>query len=164
MSRPTSSETTERDTASCNAGSEDGPAERETPVQGVSKLQSAPQPAITNGDVWRGRLEVALRYLTPPSIITDRPASLVELSRYAHRAGWTSRRTGAIRTAGIWWYRLIGLPVTAICRYAEWIWQRPGRTIPVALLIKLLALTTPGVWAVEHLIRPAAHLALWLFL
>ncbi|MEV0732407.1 hypothetical protein [Polymorphospora sp. NPDC050346] len=109
-------------------------------------------------------IDAVLEYVTPPSVLTQPPASVAELAAYAKTGEWTARRYGFVRGAGIWWYRLVGLPYTVWCRYGEWIAQRPGRAITVLLLIKLLASTTAGEWVVEHLIVPAGRIAVWLFL
>lgn len=125
---------------------------------------SRPHPAITKRDRWSGWGARFLTYFTPPTILADRPASIPELATYAHEGGWTRQQHGLLRASGIWWWRLVGLPKTVISRYREWIWQRPGRVIPVLLLIKLLALTGPGMWVVDHLFLPAARAAVWLLL
>ncbi|WP_123678926.1 hypothetical protein [Couchioplanes caeruleus] len=103
-------------------------------------------------------------YLTPPSVLAEAPASVAELRRYARWGAWTSSTAGLLRNLGIGWYRLVGLPVTVVCRYVEWIWQRPGRAIPVYLLWKLLISTGPGPWAAEHLIRPVLGVLAWVLL
>lgn len=121
-------------------------------------------PAITERDRWGEWGARFLTYFTPPTVLTDRPAAIPELAVYAHEGGWTRQQHGALRASGIWWWRLVGLPKTVISRYREWIWQRPGRAIPVLLLVKLLALTGPGTWAVNHLFLPAARAAVWLLL
>jgi len=103
-------------------------------------------------------------YLTPPSVLTQAPASVAELAAYARWGAWTSRTDSPLRKLGIVWHRLFGLPVTVICRYVEWIWQRPGRAIPVYLLWKLLISTGPGPWAGDHLIRPVLGVLAWVLL
>lgn len=154
------SDVTESESAPCTADSEDAPAERETATSRLSSLQSA----ITDGDAWRRWLAVAGKHFTPPSVLTERPPSVQALTRYAYHGAWTRRTIGPVRMFGVAWLRTIGLPTTVWSRYSEWIWQRPGRAIPVLLLVKLLAVTGPGAWAVEHLIQPAVSFALWLFL
>jgi hypothetical protein len=140
------------------------PAERETGPDGAETRNSE----VTDRDSRWERLGVlfdrALVYVTPPAVLTEPPASVAELATYARAGAWTGRRSGLVRGAGVWWYRLVGLPCTVVCRYAEWIFQRPGRAIPVLLLVKLLASTTWGSWSVAHLVTPALHAALWLFL
>jgi len=103
-------------------------------------------------------------YVTPPSVLTDPPASVAELASYARWGAWTGRTDGPLRRLGIWWYRLVGLPVTVVGRYIEWIAQRPGRAIPVFVLWRLLISTGPGPWVADQLIRPVLGLAAWVLL
>jgi hypothetical protein len=133
------------------------PVERET----GPRPASAPISEVTVSDRWWWRLR---DYFTLPDLLTDRAASVPELAAYAHRGGWTRQPFGPVRNAGIWWWRLVGLPQTLRCRVREWVWQRPGRALTVVLLVKLLSLTAPGAYVVEQLIEPVVHAALWLFL
>lgn len=125
------------------------------------KPGTTPTSEVTVSDPWWWRVR---DYFTPPELLTDRPASIPELSAYAHRGGWTRQPYGPIRTAGIWWWRLIGLPQTVRSRLREWVWQRPGRAVTAVAAVKLLSLTGPGAWVVETVIEPVVHAALWLFL
>lgn len=156
----TATTATHRNSAPCTADPTDAPAERETAAHGPETLHSA----VTNSDKWGRLLDQTLAYFTPPAILTDQPATIPDLSRYAHRGAWTARTDGPIRAAGIWWWRLAALPTTIACRTWEWIAQRPGRAIPIAVITKLLASTTPGNWVVHHLIAPLTRAAIWLFL
>lgn len=132
-----------------------------------AERESSPKPSptpvseVTVSDRWWWRVR---DYFTPPELLTDRPASIPELAAYAHRGAWTRQPFGPVRTAGIWWWRLIGLPQTVRSRVREWVWQRPGRALTVLLLVKVLSLTTPGAWVVERLVTPVVHAAIWLFL
>jgi hypothetical protein len=96
-------------------------------------------------------------YWTPPSLFTDQPASLQDLAAYARSAPWTAQQAGIFRAAGSSYYRWCAYPVTVVCRYTEWVWQRPGRLAAHAALTKLFALTGPGIWVVDHIVYPAAH-------
>ena len=155
---------TQRETAVCNAVSVDASAERE-PSQTTSQTGSFPvQTAITQRDRLQSWFQVAREYVTPPSVLTDRPASVAELRAYARRGGWTVQSAGPLRAAGVAWYRVIGLPTTVVGRYIEWIAQRPGRAIPVFALWKLLILTGGGPWFAAHVIVPAGHVAAWVLL
>lgn len=107
---------------------------------------------------WRALCKRTLAYWTPPAMFTDQPASMADLADYARHAPWTSQTSGAIRTAGIAYWNGLALPYTATARYREWVFQRPGRLAAHLAGLKLFALTTPGIWAVDHLIYPAAHL------
>lgn len=127
----------------------------------VSSLQSEP---VTVREWLRGWL-VALRgYWIPPAVLTEPPATVAELAAYAWRGGWTASETGPARRLGIWWHRLVSLPATTVCRYVEWVLQRPGRAVPVFVLWKLLINTGPGPWAADHLIRPVLGLLAWVLL
>jgi hypothetical protein len=103
-------------------------------------------------------------YWTPPSLFTDRPASLEELAAYAKSAPWTSQDRGLLRASGVWHYRLLGYPYTVISRYREWVFQRPMRLGAHLGGIKLFALTGPGQWVVHTVVYPAAHFAGHIFL
>jgi hypothetical protein len=134
---------------------QDTPAERETLPGGPIGRKSA----VTRSDV-RAKLHT---YFTPPSVLTARPSSVRELRVYAHGAGWTAD-VGLLRSLGIGYFRLIGRPATVVCRYVEWIAQRPGRALPVFAAWKLFILVGPGPWVADYLIRPAGVLAGWIFL
>jgi hypothetical protein len=98
-------------------------------------------------------------YWTPPALFTDQPASLAELGEYARHAPWAHQQHGPIRAAGIGYWRALAYPYTAVSRYREWVFQRPGRLLAHLGAIKLLAHTTPGIWVVDHIVYPAASLA-----
>ncbi len=135
-------------------------AERETADE-ASSLQSGP---ATAREWLRAGLAGVKGYVVPPAVVTDPPASLAELAGYAHWGAWTTRTYGPVRAFGVWWFRLVALPVTAVCRYAEWIAQRPGRALPVFVVWKLLISTGPGPWLAGHVIRPVLALAGWVLL
>ncbi len=155
---------TERDSALCSAESAGALAEREAVPANAQTATISVHSAMTHRERVQSWVQSASAYLTPPSVVTDRPASVKELSAYAHRAGWTANQAGFVRSAGVAWLRLVGLPSTVVCRYVEWIAQRPGRAVPVAVLVKALTLTTPGGWALDNILAPAAHAAAWVLL
>jgi hypothetical protein len=132
--------------------------------EGRSEPDATRKSAFTDRDRWVGRLDRARSYLIPPAVLTQPPATVAELAAYARTGAWTRRRSGMVRAAGVWWFRLVGLPYTVVCRYGEWVAQRPGRAIPVLLFVKVMASTSWGGWTVEHLIEPASRAAIWLFL
>ena len=107
---------------------------------------------------WRALYARSLDYWTSPAIHTDQPASMAELASYARTAPWTAQTSGPLRTAGIVYGLGIALPYTYTTRYREWVAQRPGRLLLHLGGIKLAAMTGPGIWAVDHLIYPAARL------
>jgi len=53
--------------------------------------------------------------------------------RYAKSGGWTGP-TGPARIAGVWWYRLVALPVTVVCHYTAWLVARPSRALTATLV------------------------------
>jgi hypothetical protein len=103
-------------------------------------------------------------YWTPPALFTDRPASLADLRDYATAAPWTSQNTGLLRGFGVGWYRTVAYPATVACRYWEWAWQRPLRVALHLGLVKVAAMTGPGIWVTDHLVYPAARVAGHIFL
>ena len=109
---------------------------------------------------WAGA--VLRRYWTPPKLWSRPAASLDDLSAYAHRGEWASR-TGFLRALGIGWWRVVGLPITWLCRRIEWISQRPGRTFAVLVVVKLAAHSGPGQFVLEWL-GVALHWLAWLAL
>lgn len=130
----------------------------------VSSLQPSLHSKVdTLREQVRSGLVAVRAYVTPPSVLVERPASVAELSAYAHWGTWTAE-AGVLRNLGIAWYRLAGLPVTVICRYVEWIVQRPGRALVVFALVKLLLSTGPGPWVADHLIRPVLGAVAWVLL
>lgn len=107
---------------------------------------------------WRRLYGRTRDYWTPPAVFTDQPASLAELADYARAAPWTQQNTGAARALGVGYYRLGAYPYTVWCRYREWVFQRPMRAAAHLGAIKVLALTTPGTWVVDHVIYPAVRI------
>jgi hypothetical protein len=142
-----------------------GPGPVEVDGVEVSTLQSSLQ---SRTDTLRERIRSGWagvrEYLTPPSVLTEPPASVAELAAYVHWGTWTSSTGGPLRKLGIVWHRLISLPITVVCRYVEWIAQRPGRALPVYLLWKLLISTGPGPWVADHIIRPVLGALAWVLL
>jgi hypothetical protein len=122
-----------------------------------------PTAEVTLGDRIRDGWDSLRAYVTPPAVLTQPPPSVAELRAYARWGAWTTS-TGTVRKLGIVWHRLVSLPATVACRYVEWLWQRPGRLIPVYLLFKLLISTGPGPWAADHLIRPVLGVLAWVLL
>ncbi|KWX04622.1 hypothetical protein TH66_00235 [Carbonactinospora thermoautotrophica] len=112
-----------------------------------ARVKDTEQTALTQRDRWSGLLGRLVGWLagelTPPTVWADPPASLREISRYAHHGAWTTE-TGAWRTAGVWWCRLVAIPVSTLAYYTAWIAQRPSRTVVVTVLYVVAAHTTPG--------------------
>ncbi len=137
--------------------------EFDAPLVGVQSQVSglkSPLGRLGTGEFWAA----VGRYFTPPHLFTDRPASIPELSVYARKGAWTARLDGHVRTAGVWFWRLVGLPVTVACRATEWIFQRPGRVAALAALWALLKFTSYGAWFLDTVVSPIAQALAWVLL
>ena len=135
----------------------------QSPKTGPEVSNLHPQPVALR-DRLLGVVATARDYWVPPSLLTESPASITDLSNYAWHGTWTSKTSGPVRQAGIWWHRLISLPTTVACRYTEWIFQRPGRALPVLAMWKLLVSTGPGPWLVAHILDPLLGAIAWVLL
>ncbi|WP_433730941.1 hypothetical protein ACQP2Y_21400 [Actinoplanes sp. CA-051413] len=139
----------------------------EFPQVNVNTDGAHPDPARSRVQaLWASTRAVAGRtgaYWTPPALFTDQPASLAELADYARHAPWTAQNRSVIRKAGVV-YHGGAYAYTVVSRYREWVVQRPGRLAVHLGAIKILALTTPGIWVVDHLVYPVAQFAGHLFL
>lgn len=109
----------------------------ETPVD-----DEQAQAVTTAVDGWPARLG---RRLRPPEPWQHRPASLAAMSRYAHKGRWT-RQDGPARFCGVWYFRLVALPVAVLTHYLAWLVQRPSRAITAAAIYIVLVHTGPGAW------------------
>lgn len=94
---------------------------------------------------WREVLTNMGGYFTPPVVWSQAAPSLSELASYSRTGEWTDQ-AGFWRAVGRMWWRLVGLPVTTVCRYTEWICQRPGRFLTLLFLYTLLAHTDFAGW------------------
>lgn len=147
---------TERVTETCSADPQVPAVERETPAGKPSILQSA----ITVGS---RIVEGVRRYWTFPPLLTVQPPTIDQLKAYARRAAYADK-TGVRRACGVVWCYGVAIPATVSSRVWAALWERPGRIFAVWLTVKLLSFTPPVVWAVDHVLTPAARAALWLFL
>ncbi len=129
-------------------------------VSAGQSLQS-PLARLLDGDVWEQRLTALPAYFTPPAVLTNKPDSIPELRAYARTGGWTRRLDGPVRRFGVWWFRLIALPLAVLLRTVEWIAVRPGRTLTVVGLYVLVRATTPGEWVVDNVLNPFAQAIVW---
>lgn len=91
----------------------------------------------TYGDDRSGLVARLVTELTPPEPWTHQPASLAAMWRYARRGGWTGP-TGPARVAGVWWCRLVTIPVCVVTHYTAWLVARPSRALTAALVALLL--------------------------
>lgn len=119
---------------------------------------------VTDSHILRRVITSTAAYFTPPSVITARPDSVVELRRYPREGDWLLDRVNPLRGLAVTYWRVIGLPVTVACRYAEWVAQRPGRAVLAYLLWRLLTVAGPGRWIVENVGPVLGSIAEWLFL
>lgn len=155
---------TQRETALCNADSPDLPAERETTGPAAGTLHSA----MTDSDrepfdtqAWLAKFG---RHFTPPPLLTERRPAVDTMRLYAVRGRYTASLHGAVRALGLAWYRGIAIPGLVCARLWEWLTERPGRFVTVALTVKALSFLPPVAWTVDHLLHPGVDLALRVFL
>lgn len=106
------------------AGARAGAREDSADRCGSATTHSDPRPGLAARLRWE---------LTPPEPWTHRPASLAAMWRYAKSGGWTGP-TGVARQLGVWWYRLVALPVTVVCHYTAWLVARPSRALTATLV------------------------------
>lgn len=102
-----------------------------------------PAETTTLGD----RLTVAGAWLVeafqPPEIWTDDRPALAKAAARAKRGEWTKAK-GGVRKAGVAYFRFVYLPTAAVCRYVDWVVERPSRLI-VALAV--LGLIVGAIWS-----------------
>ena len=94
---------------------------------------SADRKSTTERDWRAGVVARLVRELSPPQPWTHRPASLAAMWRYARRGGWTGP-DGLARRLGVWWYRLVSLPVCLVTHYTAWLVARPSRALTAAVV------------------------------
>jgi hypothetical protein len=133
--------------------------ERETGPQ----ASESPKSEVTRGDIARRVITSTATYFTPPSILTARPESVVELRRYPREGDWLLAKASPLRTLAVNYWRAIGLPVTVICRYVEWVAQRPGRALLAYVLWRLFTVAGPGRWLVENMGPILGSILKWIF-
>lgn len=151
--------TTDSETAFSAPHPEAGGSERDSTriARGAreSVYQTAPETAPTNDtqrDRRRGGWGRLVDQLTPPEPWSHRPASLAAMARYAARGGWTGPE-GLPRRLGVWWYRLVVVPVTLVCHYTAWIVARPSRTV-VTVVVWAVLMRVPPVHAAAAAVLP----------
>lgn len=79
----------------------------------------------------------------PPTVWTDRPASLREMCLYAHHGPWAAEQ-GTARRFGIAYFWAWAMPHCVAARTWDWIAQRPSRTAAAAAIYTAVAHTTVG--------------------
>lgn len=118
---------------------------------------------VADGDIIRRVITSTATYFTPPSIVTARPDSVVELRRYPREGDWLLAKVGPLRTLAVAYWRTVGLPITVVCRYVEWIAQRPGRAVLAYLLWRLFTVAGPGRWIVGNVGPILGSVFKWIF-
>lgn len=98
---------------------------------------SAARKPVTDGDGRAGVVDRIRRELTPPQPWQHRPASLAAMWRYAARGGWAGPQ-GLARQAGVWWFRLVTLPICLVTHYVAWLVARPSRTLTATVVVLLV--------------------------
>lgn len=73
--------------------------------------------------------------LIPPNALAEPRPAWVEMRNYAHYAPWLLGGSRWIRELGVWYFRLVATPLTAVLRYAEWVIERPARLLIVGTLV-----------------------------
>lgn len=132
------------------------PAEREMTPESPEPRKSA----LTLSDIGP-RVRT---YFTPPSILTDVPESIPAKRRYARAGDWTTSVNGPVRKAGVGYWRLVALPMSAVTGYVQWIADRPGRALIIYVIWRMVISNPPGPWIVQHIFTPIGHALAWLFL
>lgn len=118
----------------------------------------------TECEGWRRWLAMAADEFDPPNVLTERPSAVPQLRTYAHEGPWTKAKSGLLRSLGIGWWRVVGLPVTVACRYIEWVAQRPGRWITAFVLWCLVMGSSAGPVLRIYVLAPIGHVLAWIFL
>ncbi|MEU6204610.1 hypothetical protein ABZ814_13595 [Micromonospora musae] len=103
-------------------------------------------------------------YCTPPAMLTERRPALDQMRLYAERGRYSESLRGPLRAAGKAWLILVAAPALVVARTFEWLLERPARFAVTVVVVKLLSTLPPVGWLVDHVIKPGADVALWLFL
>ena len=126
--------------ASANAHA--GPRTR---TQGATPAKVPDEPArtATLGERLTDLAKWLVEVFEPPEIWSDDRPSLAKVAARAKRGEWT-KADGAVRTAGVAYYRFVYVPTAATCRYVDWLVEHPSRLI-VALAV--LGLIVAAIWS-----------------
>jgi len=142
---------------------EQTPLERETAPELSTRGESLQRSLVTLRARLLGALARSRGYWMPPRLLTDRPESVAELAAYARRGGYAAPH-GVGRRLGLAWFYVVALPTTVVCRYVAWFAERPGRWLAAAFIWQTVIRSEPGIWAVDHIVRPVLAAAAWAFL
>jgi hypothetical protein len=160
----TAEPTTHRNSPLSSGDLKSTPSEHGT-ARKVSTLHRGLQWELATFRNWlEGATSRSRAYWIPPRFLTKPPASIAEMTAYAHRAGWTSQTTGLARKLGVVWFYVVAIPAAVVTRYVGWMTERPGRSLLAFGLWQLLIRTGGGPWIAEHLIDPLLAAAAWIFL
>lgn len=96
-----------------------------------------PAEAATLGDRLAGVGKRVAGVFQPPEIWTDDRPSLAKVAARAERGAWT-KADGAVRKAGIWYFRLVYVPTAAVCKYVDWLVEHPSRHLAAWIVIGLI--------------------------
>lgn len=108
-------------------------------------LVSEPNPVDETVRIGTGRAEVPASvpateskfrsFIIPPDLLTNPRPAWTEMRDYAHHAPWIFGGHRWMREAGVWYWRLVALPMALVARTVEWVFERPGRALLVGGLI-----------------------------
>jgi len=73
----------------------------------------------------------------PPEIWTDDRPALAKVAARAKRGEWT-KPTGAVRKAGVAYFRFVYVPTAAVTRYVDWLVERPSRLFVALAVLGLI--------------------------
>lgn len=155
---------TRRNSEVCTSDFAADPAEREIGSDGPETLHSA----MTDSDrrpfdtaAWLAKFGA---YFTPPPLLTERRPAVDTMRLYAQRGRYTGSLYGPARRLGLIWLGAVAVPGLVFARVWEWLLERPTRFAVTVLVVKALSTLPPVAWTVDHVIKPSAAAALWLFL
>jgi len=72
------------------------------------------------------------------SVWSDKPATVVELIRYAKAGAWCADDAHVLRLLGRLYCLAVAIPVTVLLDAVEWLIQRPGRVVGAGFLAFVL--------------------------
>jgi hypothetical protein len=104
----------------------------ETPVSGSNEAPEYTQSGTSQTEVPVGipTTESKVRsLLLPPNLLTEPRPAWTEMRDYAHHAPYLGGGHRWVREAGVWYWRLVALPMAALARIVEWVFERPTRLI-----------------------------------
>ena len=73
--------------------------------------------------------------IIPPNFLVEPRPAWTELLDYAESAPYLGGGNRWVREAGIWYGRLVALPVAFVARLVEWVCERPTRALIFNILL-----------------------------